>query len=49
MMQAPEPAKAQTWLRLFAAFAAAKMIENHFAAAVQPCSTNGNTIAKLRG
>jgi hypothetical protein len=48
MVRAPEPAKAQNWLRLFAAFAAAKMIENHFTAAALPCSTNGNTIAKLR-
>jgi hypothetical protein len=48
MMRAPEPAKAQNWLRLFAAFAAAKMIENHFIATGPPCSTNGNTIAKLR-
>jgi hypothetical protein len=48
MMRAPEPVKTQIWLRLFAAFAAAKMIENHFTAAAPPCSTNGNTIAKLR-
>jgi hypothetical protein len=47
MAQPSGRAKAQSWLRGILAFAAAKMIENHFMLMRPPCSTNPEAAERL--